>query len=122
MADVVETEPRRGIPRIKFDPTINLGHVVTAGASLFMVGIAWANLDARVNQQARDLARIESAAKADAGRIEVELSRRIVETRQYVDQTQVKTAEDIKEIKSIIRDGFRDLDTRLDRKADKPGR
>lgn len=121
MADLVETEPtpRRGIV---FDPTINLGHVLTAAAFLLSTVVGWVTLNARVDQQAKDIARIESAAKADAGRIEIELTRRIVETRQYVDSTQVRTAEDIRDMKNMLRDGFRDLDAKLERKADKPGR
>jgi hypothetical protein len=34
----------------------------------------------------------------------------------------VRTAEDIRDMKNMLRDGFRDLDQKLERKADKPGR
>jgi hypothetical protein len=54
--------------------------------------------------------------------IETRLLREIATQRSYVNETQVRTAQDIQDIKQSIRDGFRDLDAKLDRKADKPGR
>ena len=54
--------------------------------------------------------------------VETLLLRQITEQRAHIDQTAVRTAEDIREIKTLMRDGFRDLDQKLDRKADKPGR
>src|SRR4051794_26122375 len=108
--------------RVRFDPTINLGHVLTATAFLVSTIAAWISLNARVEQAAKDVARIEITGRTETGRIEVELARRIVETRQYVDSTQVRTADDIREMKTMMRDAFRELDTKLDRKVDKPGR
>lgn len=36
--------------KIKFEPTINLGHVVSAGSFLFALGMAWASLDGKVER------------------------------------------------------------------------
>jgi hypothetical protein len=106
---------------VRWDPTIKLGDAMTTVALLFGAGVAWASLDMRISQTDRDLTRVEKDTKAADSRIELDLGRRIVEVRQHVDATQVRTAEDIKDIKMIMRDGFRDLDLKLDRKADKPG-
>lgn len=111
--------PRR---RINFDPTINLGHIATATATLATVVAMWVNLDARVAQQARDLARVETQASKETVRVESVLMDRINTERARLDQTTVRAADDIREIKTIVRDGFHDLDAKLDRKADKPGR
>jgi hypothetical protein len=108
--------------RVHWDNTIKLGDVMTCLALLFGAGVAYATLDWRVAQNVRDISRVESDLKVSDSRIELELGRRIVETRQHVDATQVRTGEDIRDMKAMMRDGFRDLDSRLDRKADKPGR
>lgn len=105
-----------------WDPTIKLGDAMTTVALLFGAGVAWASLDMRISQTDRDLTRVEKETRTADTRIELELGRRIVEVRQHVDATQVRTSEDIREMKALIRDGFRDLDQRLDRKADKPSR
>jgi hypothetical protein len=108
--------------RVHWDPTIKLGEVMTCVAFLVGAGAAYATLDVRIAQDARDIVRVENDGKAAGSRIEAELGRRIVEVRAYVDQTQVHTAEDIREIKMIMRDGFRDLDVKLDKKVDKQSR
>ena len=124
MADTVSIPPRRGF---HFDPTINLGHVLSASAFLVSVVFAYASLDARVTVVERDSRRGEER-DAESGRItrelvvnaETRLLTKINEERARLDQTQVRTADDIREIKTIMRDGFRDLDQKLDRKSDKP--
>jgi hypothetical protein len=108
--------------RVHWDPTIKLGEVLLAASFLVGGGAAYATLDFRISQAARDIDKVEREFKAADTRIELDLGRRIVETRQHVDSTAVRTAEDIKDIKTIIRDGFRDLDMKMERKADKPGR
>ncbi len=120
MSDAQVSGPRRGI---RFDPTINLGHLTSMGVTLVMVGMAWANLDARQVNAAAAIAELKMtlAAKADkdsVGKGEVELSRRITEQQSVFNQTQLRTSEDVREIKTLIRD----ISERLDRKADKPGR
>ena len=118
MADVASYANGVG-RRVRFDPTINLGHVLTAVAFLFSTVAAWYTLNAQVATIARE---IERKADKDAfGRAEVELTRRIVEVRQHTDATVARTADDIRDMKLMMREGFRDLDARLERKADKPG-
>lgn len=111
-----------GPSRIRFVPEINLGHLVSAGVFLFTAGAAYVSLDSRVNTLERD-ARIEKTEHREAVvNVETRMMSRINDERARLDQTQVRTADDIREIKAIIRDGFHDLDTKLDRKVDKPGR
>lgn len=107
-----------GRHRVRFDPTVNLGHVLTASAMLLAVVVGWRDLDARTAQNARDVLRIETDGKAATGKLELDLGRRIVDVRQYMNETQVTTNENVKEIKQLVRD----IDQKLDRKADKPGR
>lgn len=107
---------------IRFIPEINLGHVATASVFLFTAGAAYVSLDSRVNTLERD-ARIEKIEhKEIVVGVETRLLARINEERARLDQTQVRVADDIREIKTIMRDGFRDLDQKLERKLDKPGR
>lgn len=103
---------------VHFDPTINLGHILTATVFLVTATAGYVTLNARVSTL--EAARIE--AKDATVAIETRLLTRITEQRAAMDQTQVRTADDIREMKQIIRDGFRDLDAKLDRKMDKPGR
>lgn len=109
---------RRGL---KFDPTINLGHVLSAGVFLITTVVSWMSMDARVAQNTIELRRVETQAREAGVRIETVLVDKINTERARMDQTQVRTADDIREIKTIMRDGFRELDTKLDRKTDKPG-
>jgi hypothetical protein len=108
--------------RVNWDPTIKLGDAMSSVALLFGAGVVYATLDLRLAQNTKDIARLEADFKTADSRVELELGRRIVDVRQHVDATQVRTAEDIREIKNLMRDGFRDLDARLERKTDKPGR
>lgn len=110
---------RRGV---HFDPTINLGHILTAVVFLASTIAAWVSLNGRVEQQAKDLERVERITKAETVKVETILMTRINDERARLDQTQVRTADDIREIKTIVRDGFRDLDQKMDKKTDKPGR
>ncbi len=123
MSEVSNGNGRRGV---KFDPTINLGHVLTALAFLFSTAAAWHTLNSQVAQNAKEIERVNRVVEAKAdkeamGKAEVELSRRIVEIHPKDDQTQVRIADDVRDMKVMMREGFRDLATRLDRKADKPG-
>lgn len=105
-----------------FDPTINLGHILTAMTFLVVGTAGYVALDGRVGnleRSHRDEQALRSAA--DAG-IETRLMREVTMQRAAMDQTQSKVADDIREIKTIVREGFRDLDQKLDKKADRPGR
>lgn len=110
---------RRGV---KFDPTINLGHILTGAIFLVSTIAAWVSLDARVSQTVLDLKRVEAQQQKESIRIENSLMREITQTQQHLNATQVRTAEDVREIKALVRDGFRELDQKLERKSDKPGR
>jgi hypothetical protein len=116
------SDQQAGRFRVNWDPTIKLGDAMSSVALLFGAGVVYATLDLRLAQNTKDIARLEADFKTGDSRIELELGRRIVDVRQHVDATQVRTAEDIREIKNLMRDGFRDLDARLERKTDKPGR
>ena len=120
---MADTNGRRS--GVRFDPTINLGHICTAAAFLFSAGMAWQStnarieqVNARIEQNVRDIERVSKEGHS----IEARLTVRLKEERTRLDQTVLRTADDIREIKSSVRDGFRDLDTKLERKADKPGR
>jgi hypothetical protein len=112
-----------GRRRVRFDPTINLGHVLTAFAFLFSTLAAWFTLNARVDMAAQAIVRLERIvdAKADkeaTSRGEIELSRRVVEGQQNQHNALVRIDEGFKELKAMIRD----VDRKLDNKVDKPGR
>lgn len=120
MADAMQNGRTGG--RVHFDPTINLGHVLTVLTFLITATAGYVALDSRVanlerSQQEERAQRRES----DVG-IEARFMREVTQQRAHMDQTQVRIADDIREIKTIMRDGFRDFDQKLERKSDKPGR
>lgn len=127
MADVpTNVNGRHGF---RFDPTINLGHMVSAGVFLVCAGVAYASMDARVSKledAARDLkvrdAEIVREGKEAVVGVETRFMREVTTQRAHMDQTQVRVADDIREIKTLMRDGFRDLDQKLEKKADRPTR
>jgi hypothetical protein len=113
----------------RFDPTINLGHMLSAGVFLVSAGAAWMNMDARVTRAESAIADLrqrdaEQAKDAKDAVVTVEnrFMREVTQQRAHMDQTQVRVADDIREIKTLMRDGFRDLDQKMDKKADKAGR
>jgi hypothetical protein len=106
----------------RFVPTVDLGQVGSAVVMLLAAGAAWASMDARVSQQEREIKRVETQTHESAVSIENRLVSRINDERARLDQTAIRTADDIREVKQLLRDGFKDLDAKLDRKADKPGR
>ena len=110
---------RRGV---RFDPTINLGHIVTAGVFLATTVAAWVTLDARVSGLERGYQEEKATRREGDSNIETRFMREVTTQRAHMDQTQVRVADDIREIKTLMRDGFRDLDQKLDKKADRPGR
>lgn len=109
-------------PRFVFDPTVNLGHILTA-ASFLVVGTAgYVALDGRVGNLERSHREEQAVRFTSDQQIETRMMRELTLQRTHMDQVQVRTSEDIREIKSIVREGFRDLDSKLDRKSDKPGK
>jgi hypothetical protein len=117
--DLAASAPK---PRFIFDPTINLGHVLTA-ASFLIVGTAgYVALDGRVGALERSHREEQSLRYTADQQIETRMMREVTLQRTHMDQIQVRTSEDIREIKSIVREGFRDLDQKLDKKSDKVGK
>lgn len=112
-----------GAWRVRFDPTINLGHVGTAMIFLASTVAAWMSLSARADLNDMALRRLDhvveqKADKEAAGKAEVELSRRIVEQQQNLNTQSVRIEQQFSEIKAML---LR-MDEKLDRKQDKPGR
>jgi hypothetical protein len=94
------TPPRR----VKFDPTINLGHMVSASVFLITASMGFAVLQAKVERQADDIARVERQAIERIERVE----------RQWnIDQQRDREA--FTEIKVLLRE----IDRKLDLKQDK---
>lgn len=107
------------ISRVRLDGSINLGHIISITMTLAAVVAGWVTLDARVATLERDQRAQKIDAREAVVSVETRLLTKITEQRASMDQTQVRTADDIREIKTLMRDGFRDLDQKLDRKSDK---
>lgn len=121
-----ETEGQHVMRGPRFDPTINLGHILSAGVFLVSAGAAWMNMDARVSRAESEIATLKQRdgdlakdAKEAAVTVENRFMREVTNQRAHMDQTQVRVADDIREIKTLMRDGFRDLDAKLDKKQDR---
>lgn len=96
-----DTPPQR---RVRFDPTINLGHMVSASVFLITASMGFAVLQAKVERQADDIARVERQAIERIERVE----------RQWnIDQQRDREA--FTEIKVLLRE----IDRKLDLKQDK---
>lgn len=111
---------RRGI---HFDPTINLGHVASAGVFLASTIAAWVSLNARVDQAGKAIERLEHHVelKADAAimtRIDQDLARRIDEQQKAQKEAAARIDEGFRELKGLLRD----LRQAVDQKADKSSR
>ena len=103
-----------------FDPTINLGHVLTAFTFLVVATTGYVALDGRVGVLERSYREEQAQRVAGDNNVESRLVFRITEHRNAMDSAQLRVSEDIREIKAIVREGFRDLDAKLEKKADKP--
>lgn len=93
--------------RVHFDPTITLGHLVSAGVFLVTAGAAWVNLSMRVDQQAKDVTRVET-----------QLVDKIKTNEQAAERFGLNYREDMRDVKNQLTR----IEDKLDRKADKPGR
>lgn len=62
--------------RVKFDPTVNLGHIITATLFLFTASAGWATLDSRQTRLEERTVRLEQQRLQDD-----------IETRAYVAAT-----------------------------------
>jgi hypothetical protein len=108
---------------VTFDPTVNLGHIGSAAVFLMSSIAAWVSLNARVDQTARQIDRMERLVegKADAtivNRIDQELARRIEEQAKAQREASVRIDEGFRELKGLLRD----VRQAVDNKADKSGR
>lgn len=89
-------------------------------ASVFLLAAASAyySLQGRVEN-------VERAQKDQREMIltgEQRLLSRMSEDRARFDSDRASTTYEIRNLTQIVRDGFKELDSKLDRKADKPGR
>lgn len=105
-----------------FVPEIKLDSMITLVVTLVGIGIVYGTLKSGIDQNARDIdkaaqALAQKADKEAVGKGEIELSRRIVEGQSNQNAALVRIDEGFREIKGMIRD----VDLKLDRKADKPG-
>ena len=75
-----------GRPPARFDPTINLGHIISAGTMVIMMTMGWSQLSSRLEMVEKQVAGmsalIERSIRTDT-RVD-ELSRRIGEIEQRV--------------------------------------
>jgi len=108
--------------RFIFDPTINLGHVLTAASFLIVGTGGYVSLDVRFGHLERAQREEQTVRLAGDQQLETRIMREMALQKTHMDQIQVRTADDIREIKSIVREGFRDLDGKLEKKTDKPGK
>lgn len=108
--------------RLIFDPTINLGHVLTAASFLIVGTGGYVSLDVRFNHLERAQREEQTVRLSADQQLETRMMREMALHKAQMDQIQIRTADDIREIKSIVREGFRDLDGKLEKKTDKPGK
>lgn len=64
-----ESTPPPARSPVRFDGTINLGHILTAAAMLTAGASAYFNLDKRVELQARDIADVDKRAQDSATQV-----------------------------------------------------
>lgn len=107
-------EPRR---HIRFDPTINLGHIGSAGVFLIASLIAYINLDNRVQNQKGDVERVDRDYREADKRIETVFMERVNDQKSLIANVSLTTATNISEIKATM---LR-IEIELKNKADKPG-
>lgn len=116
------SEPTSNGKKFHWDFTIRIDTIIMVAAMLVTGTVGYTNLDNRTVQNNRDIVRVEDAATKATVKVETVLMEKITTVQAGMNQTQVRTADDVREIKQLMRDGFRDLDAKLDRKADKPTR
>lgn len=97
-----DTPPAR---RVRYDPTINLGHLLSATVFLVTASMGFAVLRAQVERQGDEIARVERQAIERLDRAE----------RQW-NADQQRDREAFVEIKVLLRE----IAAKLDLKADKP--
>lgn len=87
--------------RLTFDPTINAGHIISLLAFLITLVVGWSTLDKRVVV-------LEEARKAQS------------QLDQHQDAMQRSNADSVRESLQEIKQGVRELNSRLERKESRP--
>jgi hypothetical protein len=96
--------------RVKLDPTVNLGHILSASVFLFTAGMVWATLDAKHSRSEERIMRLE--------RLEDEFRReRLLEM-----QRAGAINESISSMRTLLERMDRQINTLLQRRADADGR
>ena len=96
--------------RVKLDPTVNLGHVLTAAVFLTTAAVGWATLDAKQSRSEERIMRLE--------RLEDEFRReRLMEM-----QRAGAINESISSMRALLERMDRQINTLLQRRADADGR
>lgn len=96
-----------GRRKLNFDPTITLGHLVSAAVFLVTGASAYVTLSMRVDQQGKDVSRIET-----------QLLEKIRNNESVTERAGLNYREDMRDVKTLLTR----IEDKLDRKADKPGR
>lgn len=105
MTDPAALAEANGRRRVRFDPTVNLGHVLTAGVFLASAAAAYASVQASLVRQSEETQRVER-----------QLIERIDRAEGRWAGDQARDREAFLEIKMLLRD----IDRKLDLKQDKP--
>jgi hypothetical protein len=108
---------------IHWDNSIRLDTTIQCIVILLSVGGLFATLKSGIDQNSRDIDKIvkvldQKVDKEMSSKSELELSRRIVDAQREQNNAMSRIDDGFKELKGMIRD----LDLKLDRKADKPAR
>lgn len=119
VADLVANgNGHHGRRRVNFDPTINLGHILTGSIFLISTVAAWVTMDARITAAEKDGKRIEAQASREVGKVEIQLIERIKINENALERFGLNYREDMRDIKALLAR----IEDKLDHKADKPGR
>ncbi len=103
--------------KVRFDPTINLGHILTGSLFLASTVAAWVTMDARITAAERDNRRVEMQFGKDLPTAEARLMDRIKINETANARFELNYREDLRDIKvSLTR-----IEEKLDHKADKAG-
>lgn len=101
MKEQLHTERR---PWLEFQPQFNAGHILQAAVVVFSMAAAFITLQGRQEQLEKDLHRIEGLQRAQ----------------------EIRTTDTLRELKgdflrafSDVKDALKQIDSKLDRKADK---
>lgn len=100
---------------IRFNPTINSGHILTAFSVIIASALAWAQLRSDVNV----LVESDKARKQEIASIETQREADRSDILQKLTSSQSALHEEMKEMRGDIVQHLNRLDDKLDRKEDK---